>query len=238
MKEINETINHTQLFFYIDGDLTSTGFIPSYSIKLTVDIIFQLDSFIRIASFIIHSIYFYLIYKLKIMRTKPSLYTHHANLIGFLFNLHYIIYWSKIHPKTSNPAIDHILCSISEQIWSILKTLRTYSIALIALYRLIAVFKIKLYNKINKSYCTLMIPLFLMYCCVLIISLANKFIFETTYGYLYCFDGYSKIFFNSFMYFIVQTVFGIIFPTFFGVVVYFKIQTELDLKLKVQQSSN
>ena len=235
---MNENKMNSTNFNCYNVSSKSTNFIPSHEIKLTIDIIFHIDSLIRILSFLVHSIYFVLIFKLKIMRTKACLYTHHANLIGFLFNFHYIIYWSQTYPNTPIPIINHILCSISEEIWAILKTLRTYSIALISLYRLLAIFKMTLYQKINQNYFNLTIPLIIMYLWVIIFSTANKYIFATTYGSLYCFDGYSDIFYNSLFYFLVQTILGIIFPTLFAVIAFFIIHKELDLKLIIPKSSN
>jgi hypothetical protein len=204
---------------------------------LAISIIFQFDAVIRISSFLIHSFYFFLVFKFKIMRTKACFYTHHANFIGFLFNLHYIFYWSDIHPDLRNELFNNLICSMSEEFWAILKTLRTYSIALIAFYRLIAVFKVKLYNRINKSKISIMVPVFFMYMWVALITVSNKLIFNTTYGYLYCFDGYSSIFLNSFGYFLVQTFAGIILPTMFGVVAYLIVIKRLKLKFGVPRSS-
>ena len=220
-----------------DGS-SSLIYIPSYQTKLTIDIIFYIDSVIRITSCLVHLIYFILIIKLKIMRTKSSLYTHHANLIGFMFNLHYIIYWSETHPNTLDSDLNDLLCRISEDLWSFLKVIRTYSIGLIALNRMIAVFNVHLYQKINRNNFNLMIPLILMYLWVILLCVANKQIFKTTYGYLYCFDGYSIIFFNSLMFFLVQTILGIVLPTLFTVTAYLIIHKKLDLKFQNQNPSS
>ena len=42
-----------------------TNFIPSPEIKLAIEIIFHIDSLIRILSFLVHSIYLVLIFELK-----------------------------------------------------------------------------------------------------------------------------------------------------------------------------
>ena len=211
----------------MDSSLTNGTYAPSSLTYTTVNIIFKFDAVLRISSAFIHLFYFFLIFKIEKMRKKSLIYLHHSILIGFLFNLHYLIYFDFVHPNFNNQTLNNIVCAISEQIWTMLKNLRTYSIALIALYRLIGVFKHGLYKKINRSIYRVLFLLLLVYVWVIIILLATKYGFNTTYGYLYCFDGFSTVLKDSFYYFLVQSIVGIAFPTVFSVIAYIFIRKRL-----------
>ena len=203
-------------------------YIPSHATKITVDILNQFDIFIRITSFIVHMFYFFLIIKIKTLRRLSLLYMHHSNLIGLIFNLHYLIYFDKIYPKFENFFYVDLMCKLSENLWALIKMARAYSIALIALYRLIAVYKINLYRKINKSVVLLIFPMILIYSFIILFIIATKFYYNTTYGSLYCFDGYSNIFSNKLMYFIWHSSIGLVFPTIFGMIAYYLIHRKLE----------
>ena len=131
---------------------SSAKFVPDDSIRLAVDVIFQLDTVIRFSSAFIHIFYFWLVFKIAELRKLSLLYVHHANVISFMFNLHYLVYYHYVHPDLGDERLNEIMCVVSEVFWAMLKLLRTYSIALIAVYRLIAVFKIGLYKKLNQSW--------------------------------------------------------------------------------------
>ena len=120
----------------------------------------------------------------------------------------------------NDPNLNKVLCVISEVAWALLKTLRTYSIGLIAVYRLIAVFKPALFKKINKSLWYLIGSILSIYLICIIIYLVPKYVLNTTYGYLYCFDGFSKNKNDSLYYFFVQSILGIILPVVFTIIAY------------------
>jgi hypothetical protein len=203
-------------------------YIPSYATKITVDILNQADIIIRVLLLIVHMFYFFLIFKIKQFRRLSLVYMHHSNLIGLVFNLHYLVYFDNVYPKFENLVYVDLACKISENLWALIKILRAYSIALIALHRLIAVFRINLYKKINKSVFFLIFPIILIYFFVIFFIIATKFYFNTTYGSLYCFDGYSKIFKNKLMYFIWHSSMGLIFPTIFGMIAYYLIHRKIE----------
>lgn len=222
----------------ISNPTNVTKFIPSQEVRLAVDIIFQFDSVVRIASLIIHLFYFYLIYRIKEWRNVGLWYVHHSNMIGFVFNLHYIVYWDYILPTFLDPTGYVIWCTISEQVWALTKNARTYSIALIAWYRWVAVFRINDFKKLNKSKLNIMIPIFIMYIWVIAILLGTKYGFGTKYGALFCFDGFSPIIMNSIMNFVVNCVVGLLFPTLAAVVIYYFISRRLNQLKKNMTSSH
>jgi hypothetical protein len=204
------------------------SYSPSYLTIITVDILNQADIIIRTSSFIVHMFYFFLVFKIKTLRRLSLVYMQHSNLIGLIFNLHYLIYFDKVYPKFENLFYVDLICKLSENLWSLIKILRAYSIALIALYRLIAVFKIDLYRKINKSIVLLITPILLIYFFIIIFIITTKFYYNTTYGTLYCFDGNSEIFMNKLMYFIWHSSIGLVFPTLFGIIAYFFIHRKIE----------
>ena len=202
-------------------------FQPDPATKLIIDILTQIDHLVTSTSLIVHIFYFFLIFKLKTLRKLTLLYLHHSILIGFLFNLHYLIYFNYTRPFFQDDRLNQLMCTVSEFFWSFLKTQRAYSIALIALYRLIAVYKLSLYKYLNKSVVKLIWPLIFLYVFVITFVLAIKFLFKTTYGSLYCFDGYSQSELNRLLYFIIYALIGLIFPTLFTLLAYILIRNKL-----------
>jgi hypothetical protein len=117
---------------------------------------------------------------------------------------------------------------MSELFWALLKNLRTYSIALIALHRLLAAFRPKLYACLNRSLCNILMPLFATYLWIILLVLGSKYAFNTTYGYLYCYDRFSVNFSDSVKYFVFNAAIGIAFPTVFAIVAYVFISKKLE----------
>lgn len=74
------------------------------------------------------------------LQNRTLIFVHHANLIIFLFSLHYLLYLNFVHPNFNDERLSQTLCFISEVVWALLKVLRPYSVALIAVFRFIAVF--------------------------------------------------------------------------------------------------
>ena len=211
----------------------STAFVPDSTTILIVDILFQLDTVIRFSSAFIHIFYFWLVYKIVELRKLSLLYVHHANFVSFMFNLHYLVYYHYIHPDFGDATLNGIMCTISEVFWAMLKLLRCYSIALIATYRLVAVFKIGLYKKLNQSWIFMLIPLGVVYFICGLIFLVTKYSFGTTYGYLFCFDGSSSYLSNSTGYFIANALAGFIAPVLFTIMSYLFIRWKL-FKLSIK----
>ena len=85
------------------------------------------------------------------LQNRTLIFVNHANLIKFLFNLHYLLYLNFVHPNFNDERLSQTLCFISEVVWALLKIIRPYSVALIAVFRFIAVFKLNLFKFINKT---------------------------------------------------------------------------------------
>ena len=143
--------------FYDDDDSNSNDSSDSFIIALK-----DVDYVVRVVSLLLFVIYFVLVLILRELRTKNLLYVHHANAIGFVFVLMYMVYFNATTPSTSNPSVNVSLCKLTEFIWGILKYLRSYSILLIALYRFVAVKYVNVFKRINKSHISIFLcPLLL-----------------------------------------------------------------------------
>lgn len=204
-----------------------TLYSPDALTVLAVDIIFYIDVVIRFSSALIHLFYFLIIFLIADLQNRTLIFVHHANLISFLFNLHYLLYFNFIHPSFSDERLNATLCFVSEVVWALLKIIRPYSVALIALYRLIAVFKLSLFKFINRTKGYFIVNFIFVYFITIIIFMGSKYWFKTSYGYLYCFDGFGTNGKDSLNYFIVQSVVGIIVPTLFTNVAYYLITIKL-----------
>lgn len=205
-----------------------TLFSPDILTVLVVDLLFYIDTAIRFSSALIHLFYFLMIYLIPDLQNKTLIFVHHSNVISFCFNLHYLLYFNFVHPNFNNQHLNDTLCFISEVVWALLKVLRTYSVALIATYRLIAVFKPNYFKFINKTRSYFIINFIIVYLFSIFNYIISKYWFKTTYGYLYCFDGFSANYEASLHYFIVQSVIGILLPTLFTSSSYYMITHKLN----------
>jgi hypothetical protein len=206
---------------------TTPSYMPDSTTRLIVDILFQIDTFICIYSASIHIFYFLLVFKIKELRNRNLFYVHNANLVSFLFNAHYLLYYNHLRPSFSDESVNAFLCAASELLWAFSKNLRTYSVALIALHRLFAAFRPKLYSFLNSSLLNILTPLLLTYLWAIFLVLISKFSFNTSFGNLYCYDGYSANFTDSVKYFVFNAAIGIALPTVFAIVAYVFISKRL-----------
>jgi hypothetical protein len=195
--------------------------------EFLVEPLVYIDKIVRIFSILIFLFYFLLVLISKEQHKKNLIYVHHANLIGFLFCLMYLLYFKEKHPNFKSDDVNAVLCKLSELSWALLKYLRAYSILIIALYRLIAVFWSNLFKRLNSSLFKLLIPIFVIWSMSLVLFLSTKTIFNTTSGTFYCIDGFSENFRDKLSYLIVNTTLCIILPFSLIVIIYWMIRFEL-----------
>ena len=162
---------------------------------------------------LMYGFYFLTVFFIKNMQKKNFFYAHHSNFCSFLYCLLFVCFISGERPSFDNDSLNDTLCQITAIAWAVIKTLQSYSIMLLALYRYLAVYHPASFKKLNKSNKTLMIPILIIWVLSIGIFLATKFGFDTSYGYSYCFDGYSQTgFAHELNYFIVFSVFSILIP--------------------------
>ena len=166
----------------------------------------QVDMVVRISACLIFISYFLMVFFMKDLRKSSLFYVHHANLVGFLFVLMYIFYFNSTQPSFDSPYLNDLFCKMSEISWSMLKYLRTYSILLIAFQRFIAVYKSSLFKRISNSYLYFSMPIVCSWIISIILVVSTKLGFQTTYGTLYCIDGFSKDMDDQVRYLVVTTI--------------------------------
>ena len=211
----------------MNSSSNGTNSSQSMSIDLFTQIMNHVDQVNRIVSALLFIIYFLLVICLKELRTLNLLYVHHANFVGFLFVLMYLVYFNAMLPNTGNAQLNDALCQLTEYIWGILKYLRAYSILLIALYRLAAVKYVNLFKLVNKSYFNILVPIAVEWLFSVVHFLAIKFAFGTTYGNSFCIDGYSTSFESTLGYLIVSSTICILVPFVIITIIYLVVRSTL-----------
>ena len=177
--------------------------------KLITKVLLGVEYLIRIFSLTIHLVYFYYVLKIKKFNTNKLIYLHHVNLISFLIVIHSSFYFSITHPNPSNEA----LCLITEATWIILRFMRCYSVLQLAIYQYIATFKKTFFIKLSNSKVKIYSSLVIMWLFSIMYYLVLKVLFQTHPDYLFCYDGYSLLFF------IINSV-NIVLPTVIVIIVY------------------
>jgi hypothetical protein len=211
------------------------------SIKGFSDFLYYIDFIVRVYSLVIHVFYFYCVLKLKELQKKEMIYLHHANVISFIFCLHYALYLDNSRPNVGNETLNSFLCYFSECLWSMNKFLRCYSIFLLTLFRFIGVYKIYLYRKITLSSQKIFIPIIIVWIMSLFFYFLLKFAFQTGPGLVLCYDGFSENLELAVWYYAVNSFISVIFPTVAVIFIFCLIRqrlAEVSAKLKKKQMLN
>lgn len=195
--------------------------------SLAADMFKYIEMFVRVISVLIHFVYFMILFLISKFHTKPYLYLHHMNFIGFIYCLHFCFYFYYSHPQLSNPGLENLLCTLSEFLWGLLKYLRAYSLLMLAFYRHVSIFNYELYQKLNKSNFSIVTPIILLWIISLVLFLFTKFAFKITYGYYNCYDGFSTSYDSSLNYYIVSSILGNIVPLILVFIIILKISFKL-----------
>lgn len=156
------------------------------------------------------------------------IHMHHTNFIGLLTAVHYCVWIAWITPSTGNATINNIVCSISEAFWAVTKFARSYSILVLAIYRLVAVFRITLFKRIVKSVRIYVITVLAVWLVSAVIFICAKFSSFTEPGLILCYDGYSPFIQNSIVYYIITSLLGFLLPGFFTILAYVFIRIKLN----------
>lgn len=189
--------------------------------------LFYLDACQRIFSLITHLGYFLVVLKFKKLRYKSYIFINHFMFANFIYCGVYLVYIKNERPSFSYLQLNHLVCSISSILWSVFKYLRFYSILLVSIHRFIAVYYLNFFKRINRSNLLIGLSIFLVWLISAIISLLNRFVFQTTYGKNNCFDGYSTNFNQSLHYYLVSVLFGMALPTILVMTIYVLIYRKL-----------
>lgn len=171
-----------------------------------------IDIMVRILSLLVHLTYFYLVYSYKELHKKGLVYLHHTNLVNLIYCCMFMFYIGNLSPSFQNETLNTILCTLSELAWSMLKYLQAYSIVLLSSYRVIACYNTVLFRKINRTYYIITFPIIFIWILSFTLYISTKFSFNTTYGSIYCIDGYSVHEQDEINYFISTEIFSFLIP--------------------------
>lgn len=185
-----------------------------------------LDITMRIVNLLSQLLYFGVVVFLKDLQCLPQIPMHHTNAIGLINAVHYCFWIMADEPKFSRQFLNDVLCTMSETLWAITKYARAYSILTVALFRYIGVTRLTLYKKITTLN-TIVFSIALNWLIAAIVFLVSKYIFKTTYGIIYCYDGYSVNREHNLQYFLLSYSFGYALPLVLVTILYLLIQIKL-----------
>lgn len=202
--------------------------VPNFDSVLTTSFVINyLDYVVRIGAIIVHAIYLFLMFKIKKFRSRTYFFMHNVIIISFVYCLHYVFYIGTGGPAFKSLELNLIFCYLSEQIWSIVKYLRAFSILLLAFYRLVAVLSITLYKKLNNGRTFILISIAVSWLFSIILTFAIKYALNTTYSVYFCSPGYSDSVPDMVIAFVLNIFLSNIIPTVINLWVYLKIVKKL-----------
>lgn len=186
-----------------------------------------IDYTARALCLFIHIGYFFIVAFSKDLKKIPLIPMHHTNLIGLLTAIHYCIWITWNEPDTGNNTINNVLCHTSETFWALTKFSRSFSILILAIYRLVAVFRVTLFKKIVENLKLYLATVFLVWFVSAIVFLIAKFSSHTLPGLIFCYDGYSPNSQESIIYYIITSIFAYLLPASLVIVSYVCIRIKL-----------
>lgn len=176
----------------------------------------------------VHSVYFILVLSQQELRKLSLIHMHHTNILGLITGLTYCIWIPWTLPNTGNKQLDSILCSFSELLWALIKFTRSYSIAVLAVYRLIAVYRVNLFKKIVKNIKLYVLSILMVWLVSSAVFFIGKYSSNTGPGPIYCIDGSSPVFINTLIYYVVISLLGFFLPASVVITAYVLIQKKLN----------
>nr|QVK45851.1 G protein-coupled receptor [Proales similis] len=182
-------------------------------------ILVNLDITLRFIVVAEHLFYFCLVAVIAELRSTSFIYLHHVNLINLLICAHYLAFMKNLRPYLGNRELNHVFCTISEIAWAWMKYMRSYSLFLLTFQRFTAAYYPKLFDRL-KSRSGSALTLLSTWLIVLATVLVKKFSLNTRYGMIYCTDGFSQQTLNSFLYFSLYCVMGVLVPVLLSMVLY------------------
>lgn len=186
------------------------------------------DYSFRIIFLTVHLAYFLVVAVFRDLQKLSLIHVHHTNLIGLLTGVHYCIWIAWSRPATGDSVVDNILCHISEAFWALSKVARCYSILVLAIYRLIAVYRIQLFKRIVKSTSAYFISILMVWLFPALIFVLSKFSSRSQPGLIMCYDGYSTSIQDSILYYVLSSFLGYVVPALLIVVIYILVRMKLN----------
>ena len=194
--------------------------IRSDALQKLVEFLAGLDITCRVLSLIVHVLYFVAVLLIKDLKTWSLIYIHQVNFYGLLFLIHFSAYIGSTHPNFSDANLNYVLCSMSEFTWSALKYLRSYSILLLASFRMMAVLNPQCFKRWTSSIWIIHSTNVSIIVITIVLTQIPKYVFNTTFGDFLCNDGFSPIFEDGMRYFIFCTLLNVLIPCILVFIIY------------------
>lgn len=140
------------------------------------------DYSIRILAVFVHLAYACFVFYLKEYKNNNLIFLNHVNLVSLLYCVHFLFYMVRRYPEFKNQDLNIILCTTSEIVWIVVKLMRIFSLALLTIYRYMAVYHMNYYKAINKKAKYLIISILISWIIAIVLSLILKYSFQTTYS--------------------------------------------------------
>lgn len=186
-----------------------------------------IDNTFRVILFISHIIYFLFVFLYKEFRNISYYQIHHSNLIGLITSIHYCLWINRTEIIKRDQPLEALLCTMAEISWILFRQARAYSILVLAIYRYIAVYHLGVFKRIIESYKYSLISSSSVWIISSVIFLIGKYSTNVTAGPFLCFDGYSNILYESYIYYAFTSFFGLFLPLIIILVIYILITIKL-----------
>jgi len=199
----------------------------SYEVDANIHPEVYIDYIIRVVALLFHIAYAMVLICSRKFQKRTYIYLHNVNLIGLLYCLLYCFYIGKRAPTFESLEVRRTFCYITEMCWANLRFLRSYSLLLLSVYRMIATFNLNLYriliSKLHLIFSTIA-GLFLL---SMLYTFTLKYLLKTTHSKIFCMDGYSDDVVILGVYFALTGLIVEFFPTTFIMFSYIKIIRKL-----------
>lgn len=185
-----------------------------------------IDFAVRSYDLVIHIIYFsYILLKKNCeLRSRTYLFLHNINISTLAISLVYVAYINNRSPSFANDTLNSVLCELTELFWSLIKYARVFSLLLLAVYRFIGCFYVRIFKKINSKLVYIYGLISISWIISLIIPIIFKFSLDTTHSIYYCTDGFAPQRINySIAYYVINAFLSSILPTVLITLLYVKI---------------
>ncbi len=168
--------------------IASNSSIESASISTEVLVLTFLDFAARISFFLTHAGYFIIVLTYGELQKITLFPMHHVNIIGLFQSVLYTSWLGSITPALNSEYWNNVVCLISEFCSSVFKYARSYSIFILALYRLYAVLSFTKYKVFSTNIWYTLLSGLISWTIPIILFFSNKYATGSGPGY-FCADG-------------------------------------------------
>ena len=183
------------IIYYRTSNNTITSSDPFADASLIVIILYFIDFAMRICFLLTHVAYFIVVILFKSLQKLSYFPLHHINICGLFQGVLYTSWLGSVTPGFSDPYLNEVVCLISEFCSSVFKYSRSYSILVLAIYRLYGAYKPMAYKAFAKDKKFMISSTLFCWIFPSIVFFINKNLTGSVPGY-FCSDGlYSHLYF-------------------------------------------